>query len=73
VVTSLLRVRYGEACGQRPVPILGQRVYAAANRVEQAMRDLHAISVTFEQPSIQARRGDAGRVLAGEQPKLPIF
>jgi alkylation response protein AidB-like acyl-CoA dehydrogenase len=51
----------------------GSAVYAAANRVEQAMRDIHAISVTFEQPSIQALRGDAGRVLAGKQPKLPIF
>jgi alkylation response protein AidB-like acyl-CoA dehydrogenase len=51
----------------------GSAVYGAANPVERAMRDVHAISVTFEQPSIQALRGDAGRVLAGKPAKLSIF
>ena len=51
----------------------GSAVYGGANVVERTMRDIHAISVTFEQPSIHALRDDAGRVLAGKQAKLPIF
>ena len=51
----------------------GSAVYAGSNPVERAMRDIHAIAVTFEQPSIQALRSDAGRVLAGKNPKLPIL
>lgn len=51
----------------------GSAVYASANRVERTMRDIHAMSVTFEQPSILALRDDAGRVLAGKRARLPIF
>ncbi len=37
------------------------------------MRDIHAIATTFEQPQAQAFRADAGRVLAGKDPILPVF
>jgi hypothetical protein len=51
----------------------GSAVYGTRNVVERSMRDIHAIATTFEQPVAQAFRADAGRVLAGKDPKNPAF
>ena len=51
----------------------GSAVYGTRNVVERSMRDIHAIATTFEQPIAQAFRADAGRVLAGKDPKNPAF
>jgi alkylation response protein AidB-like acyl-CoA dehydrogenase len=51
----------------------GSAVYGTRNVVERSMRDIHAIATTFEQPIAQAFRADAGRVLAGKDPKNPVF
>jgi alkylation response protein AidB-like acyl-CoA dehydrogenase len=51
----------------------GSAVYGTPNPLERSMRDIHAIATTFEQPPAQAFRADAGRVLAGKDPILPIF
>jgi len=48
-------------------------VYAGANRVERALRDIHAIATTFEQAPVQTLRADAARVLFGGEPKNPMF
>ncbi|MGD9750079.1 MAG: hypothetical protein AB7W59_03690 [Acidimicrobiia bacterium] len=45
--------------------------YATHNHVDRALRDIHAISASFE--SFQALRRDAGRVLLGHRPTLPMF
>ena len=51
----------------------GSAVYGTRNPVERSMRDIHAIAATFEQPIGQALRADAGRVIAGKAPQVPIF
>ena len=51
----------------------GSAVYGTPNPLERSIRDIHAIATTFEQPSAQAFRADAGRVLAGKDPILPFF
>jgi hypothetical protein len=51
----------------------GSAVYGTSNAVERALRDIHAIATTFEQPPAQALRADAGRCLAGKDPQNPVF
>ncbi len=48
-------------------------VYAGGNRVERALRDIHAIATTFEQAPVQTFRADAARVMFGGEPKNPAF
>jgi hypothetical protein len=41
--------------------------------VEGSFRDICAIATTFKHSPAQAFRADAGRVLAGKDPKSPAF